>query len=77
MSPTAVTPHQEAYSGVSVVLCTCNGERWLEEQLASIEGQTLPPDEVVIGDDASRDGTYGMPSGFLTPHAIPGPSDKT
>ncbi|MEE2906869.1 MAG: glycosyltransferase family 2 protein [Planctomycetota bacterium] len=46
--------------GLSVVLCTCNGEAWLEEQLASIEAQTLQPDELVVGDDASQDATFGI-----------------
>ena len=64
MNSPVVSRTQEPHSGVSVVMCTCNGERWLEEQLASIEQQTLLPDEVVIGDDASRDGTYGLLQDF-------------
>ncbi len=42
---------------VSVVLATYQGERFLELQLDSILEGTRPPDEVVIVDDASRDGT--------------------
>lgn len=42
---------------MSVALCTHNGERYLGAQLASILGQTVPPAEVVISDDASTDGT--------------------
>ena len=34
-----------------------NGERYLEEQLRSIAAQELLPDELVIGDDGSTDGT--------------------
>lgn len=42
---------------VSVALCTYNGERFLEAQLASILAQTSPPAEIVIADDGSTDGT--------------------
>ncbi|MDB5305832.1 MAG: Alpha-L-Rha alpha,3-L-rhamnosyltransferase [Gemmataceae bacterium] len=40
---------------LSVALCTYNGERFLPEQLASIRGQTRPPDELVVCDDVSAD----------------------
>ncbi|WP_234983479.1 glycosyltransferase [Demequina sp. NBRC 110053] len=40
---------------VSVVMTSCDGERHLAEQLASIVGQRRPPDELVIADDASTD----------------------
>ncbi len=42
---------------VSVALATCNGEQHLREQLESIAGQTRPPDELVVSDDASDDRT--------------------
>ena len=42
---------------ISVVLCTFNGERFLQEQLRSIEEQTYPNLEVIISDDASTDST--------------------
>jgi glycosyltransferase involved in cell wall biosynthesis len=45
---------------VSVALCTYNGARYLEQQLASISSQTLPPDEVVVCDDGSQDGTLDL-----------------
>lgn len=44
-------------SDVSVVLGTFNGERYIEEQLASILAQTLPPVEVIVADDGSTDRT--------------------
>lgn len=47
-------------SSVSVVLCTYNGERFLQEQLDSIANQTRLPDEVVVGDDGSTDGTLAI-----------------
>lgn len=45
---------------LSVALCTYNGEGYIEEQLLSILGQTLPVDEVVVCDDGSSDGTIGI-----------------
>jgi glycosyltransferase involved in cell wall biosynthesis len=40
----------------SIVLCTCNGERYLDEQLASLRAQDGVA-EIVAVDDASTDGT--------------------
>jgi len=45
---------------VSVALCTFNGERFLKEQLASIETQTHQPDEVMVRDDGSTDQTINI-----------------
>jgi glycosyltransferase involved in cell wall biosynthesis len=42
---------------VSVVLCSCNGERFLREQLDSLRGQTYGNIEILVSDDASNDGT--------------------
>ena len=42
---------------VSVALCTRNGARFVERQLASIFEQTYPVHEVVVSDDASEDDT--------------------
>lgn len=42
---------------VSVALCTHNGERFISDQLLSILGQSQPPREIVLSDDASTDGT--------------------
>ena len=41
----------------SVVISTYNGERYLPELLDSIKNQSMKPDEVVICDDCSKDGT--------------------
>lgn len=41
----------------SIALCTYNGIRFIKEQLDSLANQTLPPDEIVICDDGSNDGT--------------------
>src|SRR5262245_2492499 len=42
---------------VSVALCTHNGARFLDAQLHSLAAQSQLPHELVIGDDASTDGT--------------------
>lgn len=45
---------------ISVVMAACNGERHLAPQLESIVGQTRAPDEIVIVDDCSTDGTVAL-----------------
>lgn len=45
---------------VSVVMCTYNGERFLEEQLDSILNQSWINLEILIADDASTDNTWSM-----------------
>lgn len=42
---------------VSIVLCTYNGEKFLEQQVDSILRQSYRPIELIISDDASEDGT--------------------
>lgn len=42
---------------VSVVMCTHNGMEFIEEQLESILNQTQVPDELIVSDDNSTDGT--------------------
>ncbi len=42
---------------VSIALCTCNGEAYLGDQLASFVSQTVLPDELIVCDDASTDST--------------------
>jgi glycosyltransferase involved in cell wall biosynthesis len=49
---------------MSVALCTFNGERYLLEQLESIARQTRLPDELVVCDDASEDGTAAIVGRF-------------
>lgn len=44
----------------SVVLCTWNGERWLPELWQSLLAQTRVPDQIVVRDDASGDGTFAL-----------------
>lgn len=45
---------------ISVAMTTYNGERFLREQLDSLYNQTRVPDEVVVCDDRSTDGTVAI-----------------
>ena len=56
---------------LSIALCTFNGERFLGEQLASIRSQTRPPDEIVIREDASTDGTRRLVEEFARTVHVP------
>lgn len=49
---------------ISVVMCTYNGAHFLTEQLNSIGRQTRMPDELVICDDRSSDGSAEMVNRF-------------
>ena len=54
----------------SVAMCTYNGEKYIEEQLRSIIGQTMPPDEIVILDDVSSDSTVDIAKEILDKSGI-------
>jgi glycosyltransferase involved in cell wall biosynthesis len=56
---------------ISVALCTYNGERFLPQQLASIQQQTRLPDEVVVCDDQSTDRTVEMVRAFAGSVSFP------
>ena len=43
---------------ISVVMCTYNGEKYIQQQLDSILNQTYPIFEIIIQDDNSTDNTY-------------------
>ena len=45
---------------ISVVMCTWNGVRFLQEQLDSILDQTYPVREIIVQDDGSTDGTWDL-----------------
>ena len=49
---------------VSVALASCMGERYIGEQLESIARQTRLPDQLVISDDNSLDGTVDIIKAF-------------
>jgi len=46
------------YPAVTVVLCTYNGERFIDQQLYSIRNQSYKKIVILITDDASTDGTW-------------------
>lgn len=56
---------------VSVVMCTYNGERFVEEQLQSILSQTLQPAEVIVSDDHSEDATLAKVSALAKMSTVP------
>ena len=55
---------------ISVLLCTYNGEKYIEKQLESILEQTVLPNEVVIQDDCSSDGTVSLCESFIKSHDL-------
>lgn len=56
---------------VSVAMATYNGAAFLVEQLASIAAQSRPPDELVVGDDGSGDGTLACLADFAARAPFP------
>jgi len=60
--------HSSHFPLVSVVVATYNGALFLRGQLDSIFGQTYPNFEVVIVDDASKDGTLAILDYYETMH---------
>jgi glycosyltransferase involved in cell wall biosynthesis len=53
-----------AKSRTSIALATYQSERFLKHQLESYTIQTRPPDEVVVSDDGSTDGTLALVEQF-------------
>ena len=58
-------------SGFSIAMCTYNGSSFLPEQLESIAAQTRLPDELVICDDRSSDGTAALIEEFAARTPFP------
>lgn len=50
----------------SVALCTYNGERYIADQLNSILTQTVPPKEIIVSDDGSKDQTLDIVEHLLS-----------
>jgi glycosyltransferase involved in cell wall biosynthesis len=53
----AASPREADASGVSVVIAAYDAELWVESCLESLDRQTVPPLEVLVVDDGSRDRT--------------------
>ena len=53
---------------VSVVMAVFNGESYIREQLDSILSQSRLPDEIIVCDDCSDDGTYKILGEYLAIH---------
>ncbi len=60
----AIGRREESSPGISVAMATYNGERFLVEQLESLARQTRLPDELVVSDDGSTDGTGELVRSF-------------
>jgi glycosyltransferase involved in cell wall biosynthesis len=56
---------------LSVALCTYNGEQFLPLQLAGITEQSRLPDELVVCDDGSTDGTVAMVKAYAASVSFP------
>lgn len=66
-------PEALALPPISVALCTYNGARFIVEQMRSICGQSLPPDEIVLSDDGSIDDTVTLAQGVVAEHCLAHP----
>ena len=56
---------------ISVALCSFNGEKYLPEQLDSIARQRRLPDELIVCDDKSTDGTLDVITKFAASASFP------
>jgi rhamnosyltransferase len=56
---------------ISVIILTMNAENTIAGQLAALERQTLPPDEILVVDSASTDGTVRIASAHPLVTVIP------
>ncbi len=56
---------------VSVILALYNGEKYITEQLDSLRRQTRQPDEVLLFDDGSTDGTVPLVQAYIQKYALP------
>jgi len=55
---------------VALVMATCNGAPFIEQQLDSILKQTHSPDLIIIRDDVSEDSTYQILSRYAHQHGF-------
>ena len=50
---------------ISVIIATYNGEKYIEKELDSIRAQSIPVNEVLIGDDCSKDNTRSIVNKYI------------
>ena len=55
---------------ISVILSTYNGKRYLRELMDSLRNQTRQPDEVLVSDDASSDGTVELVRSYIEEYGL-------
>lgn len=55
---------------IGVIISTYNGEKYIEDQLASLLRQTRQPDSVLIIDDYSSDNTVDIILNFISEHSL-------
>ena len=55
---------------ISVCMGIYNGEKYIEEQLDSILNQTLPPSQVILCDDGSKDNTVSIVQSFIQKNGL-------
>jgi glycosyltransferase involved in cell wall biosynthesis len=55
------------FSTISVCMATCNGERYLRQQLDTILPQLALDDELIIADDSSTDNTLALIRSYADP----------
>ena len=60
ITPPRIIPPRAARESIAIIVITHNGERWLEPCLRSVLAQTLKPDELLLVDDASTDGSAAI-----------------
>lgn len=58
-------------ASISVAMATCNGARFIDEQLESIASQRRAPDELIVFDDASDDDTFARVESFAERAGFP------
>jgi hypothetical protein len=58
-------------SNIAVVMATCEGERFITPQLASLARQTRRPDLLLVSDDCSTDGTAALVEAFAASAPFP------
>ena len=66
-----IEPSFRAQLSLSIAMATCNGDKYLTEQLDSILHQSRLPDELIIHDDASDDTTVSVIRDFASRAPFP------